>query len=50
MTYPYAAGHPDYSSTGSYKWIPQIWSGKLITKYYNFTVLSKITNTAYEGR
>jgi hypothetical protein len=49
MTYPYAAGHPDYSSTGNYQFIPQIWSGKMQVKYYDYTVLSQITNTDYEG-
>lgn len=49
MTFPYAVGHPDYSSTGSSKFIPQLWAGKIIVKYYDNTVLSKITNTDYEG-
>ena len=29
--------------------IPEIWSGKLIEKFYNSTVLSAISNTDYEG-
>jgi len=49
MTYPYAAGYPDYSSTGSAKFIPQIWSSKTIVKWYEYTFLSRITNTDYEG-
>jgi hypothetical protein len=49
MTFPYAPGHPDYSSTGAYKFVPQIWSGKMIVKFYDYTCLSKITNTDYEG-
>jgi hypothetical protein len=49
MTYPYSPGHPDYSSTGVAKFIPQVWSSKTITKWYEWTVLSKITNTDYEG-
>src|SRR5688572_26631976 len=29
--------------------IPEIWSGKLIEKFYASTVLSAISNTDYEG-
>jgi len=29
--------------------IPEIWSGKLIEKFYNATVLAAISNTDYEG-
>jgi hypothetical protein len=46
---PIAPGHPDYSSTGTSKWIPQIWSTKLIGKFYKSTVFADITNTDYEG-
>lgn len=46
---PIAPGHPDYSSTGTSKWIPQIWSTKLIGKFYKQTVFAAITNTDYEG-
>jgi hypothetical protein len=46
MAYPVVAGHPTtYSGT----FIPEIWSSKLIEKYYDSTVLSSITNTDYEG-
>lgn len=46
---PIAPGHPDYSSTGTSKWTPQIWSSKLIGKFYKSTVFAAITNTEYEG-
>jgi hypothetical protein len=36
---------PPYHGT----FIPEIWSGKLIEKFYNATVLSAIANTDYEG-
>jgi hypothetical protein len=36
---------PGYSHTV----IPEIWSGKLIEKFYASTVLAAISNTAYEG-
>ena len=31
------------------KFIPEIWSGKLIEKFYASTVLAAISNTDYEG-
>lgn len=45
MAFPTVAGHPNYSGT----FIPEIWSTKLIDKYYDQTVLSQISNTDYEG-
>jgi len=45
MAYPIAPGQPNYSGT----FIPEIWSTKLIEKYYDGTVLSQISNTDYEG-
>src|SRR5580765_2748126 len=36
---------PAYSGT----FIPEIWSGKLIEKFYAATVLTAISNTDYEG-
>ena len=39
------AANPAYSGV----FIPEIWSGKLLEKYYNATVLSAISNTDYEG-
>lgn len=45
MAYPYAAGTISYSGT----FIPEIWSGKLIEKFYDATVLTAISNTNYEG-
>jgi hypothetical protein len=36
---------PPYSGT----FIPEIWSGKLLEKFYAATVLSAIANTDYEG-
>lgn len=37
--------NPPYSGT----FIPEIWSGKLMEKFYASTVLAAISNTAYEG-
>lgn len=51
MAYPVSGGHPDYSTSNASgsKFIPEIWSTKLIRKFYDVTVLSSITNTEYEG-
>lgn len=43
--YPRVPGQPQYSGT----FIPEIWSAKLIDKYYDGTVLTDISNTDYEG-
>jgi len=40
-----AAGTPQYSGN----FIPEIWSGKLLVKFYAATVLAAISNTDYEG-
>jgi len=37
------------NALGANGYIPEIWSGKLIEKFYNSTVLSAISNTDYEG-
>jgi len=44
-----AAGHPDYSSSNSSNYIPEIWAGKLIEKFYKTTVFGAISNTNYQG-
>lgn len=41
-----ASGHPSYSGT----FIPEIWSTKLLIKFYDATVLAAISNTDYEGK
>lgn len=43
--YSGAAASPAYSGV----FIPEIWSGKLIEKFYSTTVLAAIANTDYEG-
>lgn len=44
-----AAGYADYSSGGVSAFIPELWSTKLTTKFYNTTVFGEICNTDYEG-
>jgi len=58
MAYPISTGNPapgfqgatgTYPTTYSGTFIPEIWSTKLVEKYYDGTVLTQITNTDYEG-
>ncbi|QIG66842.1 major capsid protein [Rhizobium phage RHph_TM3_14A] len=58
MTFPVASGvttppiYPTGSAGNGLKaagFIPEIWSGKLIEKFYAATVLAAISNTDYEG-
>src|SRR5580765_5803375 len=44
--YPAGSASGDYVAAG---FIPEIWSGKLIEKFYAATVLAAISNTDYEG-
>jgi hypothetical protein len=48
-TTPYGGAGTSASPAYSGVFIPEIWSGKLLEKYYNATVLSAISNTDYEG-
>lgn len=49
MAYPKDAALPNYSNDGASKFIPQIWSRKLLTKFYQNTFYEEICNTDYEG-
>jgi len=40
-----SSGYPQHSDN----FIPQIWSGKLLVKFYTATVFAAISNTDYEG-
>jgi hypothetical protein len=44
---PFAGSAPATAYSGTF--IPEIWSSKLIEKFYDATVLAAISNTAYEG-
>ena len=46
LIYPPGGTSTDYVAAG---FIPEIWSGKLIEKFYAATVLAAISNTDYEG-
>jgi hypothetical protein len=45
--YPSGSANPNPAYSGTF--IPEIWSGKLIEKFYATTVLAAISNTDYEG-
>jgi hypothetical protein len=47
LIYPSGSAQPSTAYSGTF--IPEIWSGKLIEKFYASTVLSAISNTDYEG-
>ena len=44
---PWAGSHPNPPYSGTF--IPELWSVRMIAKYYAATVLSEIANTDYEG-
>jgi hypothetical protein len=44
---PYVGSSPSTAYSGTF--IPEIWSSKLIEKFYDATVLAAISNTDYEG-
>ena len=41
MAVPAAAGYPQHSGVT----IPEIWSGKILTKFYASTVMAQLCNT-----
>lgn len=52
MGFPVDTGVANYSSTGANntsKFIPQVWSGKLVEKFYDACIYTEIANTDYEG-
>lgn len=46
---PFGTGAASPSPAYTARFIPQIWSGKLVEKFYQATVLAAIANTDYEG-
>lgn len=44
-----AAAYPSLASDSTSKFIPEVWSGKLVEKFYTATVFGAIANTDYEG-
>jgi hypothetical protein len=44
-----STAYPDLTAAGTMKYIPEIYSGKLLVKFYASSVFGDITNTDYEG-
>lgn len=47
--FPVDASAKSYASDSVSKFIPAIWSRKLVVKFYDETVFTAIANTDYEG-
>ena len=46
---PRASGVPDYGPSGTVNFDPEVYSGKLVEKFYKTTVFGEIASTDYEG-
>ena len=46
---PRASGIPDYGPSGTINFDPELYSGKLVEKFYKTTVFGEIASTDYEG-
>ncbi len=46
---PRASGIPDYGPAGTVNFDPELYSGKLVEKFYKTTVFGEIASTDYEG-
>lgn len=49
MPIPRASGIPEYGPGGTINYNPEIYSGKLVEKFYKTTVFGEIASTDYEG-
>lgn len=49
MPFPRASGLPDYGPAGLINYDPEVYSGKLVEKFYKTTVFGEIASTDYEG-
>lgn len=49
MGVPRATGLPDYGPGGTINYDPEVYSGKLVEKFYKTTVFGEIASTEYEG-
>jgi len=49
MGVPIASGLPDYGPAGAVNFSPEIYSGKLVEKFYKTTCFGEIASTDYEG-
>lgn len=44
-----ASGYPDYSMSGTNKYIPLLFAGKTLEKFYDSAIATNISNTDYVG-
>ena len=49
MGVPIASGLPDYGPAGTINFLPELYSGKLVEKFYKTTCFGEIASTDYEG-
>lgn len=49
MGVPRASGVPDYGPSGTINFDPEVYSGKLVEKFYRTTVFGDIASIEYEG-
>jgi len=49
MGVPVASGLPDYGPAGTINFLPELYSGKLVEKFYKTTCFGEIASTDYEG-
>jgi hypothetical protein len=49
MGVPRASGVPEYGPGGTVNYNPEVYSGKLVEKFYRTTVFGEIASTDYEG-
>lgn len=49
MGFPTTVGHPAYASGSASQFIPAVWSGVLVDKFYSATVFGEISNTKHES-
>lgn len=49
MPVPRASGVPEYGPGGAINYNPEVYSGKLVEKFYKTTVFGEIASTDYEG-
>ena len=49
MPVPRVAGYPDYTNDGTNRWIPIIFAGKTLEKFYAASTVANIASTDYVG-
>ena len=49
MSIAVTGSHPQYGGKQSGSFIPELWSGSLLVKFYDATLFGSITNTDYQG-